>query len=402
MSRLIIAFSLLLSFCTVNAQQNHFIYIQTENKQPFSVKLDNQVFSSTATGYLIVPKLKNGVYNLQIGFVKSDIPDQTIVCTVENKDAGYLLKNFGAKGWGLFNLQTSVVTMSGEPVKQKVVEESAADDFSGKLSKVVNDPGIRQPEPKKPVSNENAVAVKKTETIDHEQAVVSPAEAQHVSNKFITKTINKVTDNGTELQYLIREEEKTDTVNLVIPKELSKKDRKKNKNETVVSEVPVKSDNTPIETPQEVKIKPEVEQKVVKQEDPKGQAVLEPTPEQKTEAVVQPETKPQATSNKTQIVNSNCKGISTDEDFLKLRKKMAGSSSDEDMINIAKKAFKLKCFSTDQIKNLSVLFLKDSGKYAFFDAAYPFVTDSANYGSLESQLTESYYITRFKVMLIHY
>jgi hypothetical protein len=49
-----------LIFLGSHAQQNHFIYIQTENKQPFYVKLDKQLFSSAASGYIILPKLKEG------------------------------------------------------------------------------------------------------------------------------------------------------------------------------------------------------------------------------------------------------------------------------------------------------------------------------------------------------
>ncbi|MEI8059233.1 MAG: DUF4476 domain-containing protein, partial [Ferruginibacter sp.] len=93
------------------AQQNHYIYIQTENKQPFYVKLDKSVLSSTASGYLIIPKLLDGDYTLKIGFPKNEWAEQSINCIVNSKDGGYVLKNFGDKGWGLFNLQTLVLVM---------------------------------------------------------------------------------------------------------------------------------------------------------------------------------------------------------------------------------------------------------------------------------------------------
>jgi hypothetical protein len=80
---------------------------------------------------------------------------------------------------------------------------------------------------------------------------------------------------------------------------------------------------------------------------------------------------------------------------------MAAEENDDDMITIAKKIFKSKCFTTEQVKNLSVLFLKDKGRYDFFDAAYPFVADSNNFTSLENQLTDIYFINRFKVMIKH-
>jgi hypothetical protein len=39
----------------LQSQQNHFIYIQTENKKPFYVKQDKKIYSSSATGYLSFP-----------------------------------------------------------------------------------------------------------------------------------------------------------------------------------------------------------------------------------------------------------------------------------------------------------------------------------------------------------
>ncbi|MEO7766014.1 MAG: hypothetical protein ABIS01_01265, partial [Ferruginibacter sp.] len=48
------------SLSGLKAQQNHFIYVQTENRQPFYVKVNSKLYSSSATGYLVVAKLKEG------------------------------------------------------------------------------------------------------------------------------------------------------------------------------------------------------------------------------------------------------------------------------------------------------------------------------------------------------
>lgn len=80
---------------------------------------------------------------------------------------------------------------------------------------------------------------------------------------------------------------------------------------------------------------------------------------------------------------------------------MAAQKSDENMIVIARKTFVSKCFSTEQVKNLSSLFLKDEGCYNFFDAAYPHVNDTQNFQTLVSRLTDEYYINRFKAMIRH-
>ena len=78
---------------------------------------------------------------------------------------------------------------------------------------------------------------------------------------------------------------------------------------------------------------------------------------------------------------------------------MAAESRDDNMIDEGRKVFKNKCFNTQQIRNLSTLFLSNEGKYKFLDAAYNYVSDVKNYASLQSELTDEYYINRFKVML---
>ena len=78
---------------------------------------------------------------------------------------------------------------------------------------------------------------------------------------------------------------------------------------------------------------------------------------------------------------------------------MASESSDDNMVNEAKKGFKIKCYSTEQIKNLSTLFLTEEGKYKFFDAAYSYVSDMPNFSSLQSELKSEYFLNRFKAMI---
>src|SRR5882757_1153709 len=97
---------------SAHAQQNHFIYIQADNRQPFYVKLDKKLLSSSASGYLIIPKLTDSSYDLSIGFPKNEWPEQKVTCNINRADVGYLLKNFGEKGWGLFNFQTMDLLMA--------------------------------------------------------------------------------------------------------------------------------------------------------------------------------------------------------------------------------------------------------------------------------------------------
>ena len=94
--------------------------------------------------------------------------------------------------------------------------------------------------------------------------------------------------------------------------------------------------------------------------------------------------------------NSFCSNVATQEDYMRLRRKMALENTDDKMIREAKKMYRDKCFSTHQIKVLSTLFLSDEGRYRFFTASFSFVSDPASYSSLLSEFIDPFYINRFK------
>src|SRR6266705_1571223 len=85
---------------TTSAQKVYFIYLQSETSQPFVVKMDEKIYSSTASGYLILSKLRDSLYNFSIGFPQNKLPGQNFSIAIRRKDYGYLVKNFAEKGWG--------------------------------------------------------------------------------------------------------------------------------------------------------------------------------------------------------------------------------------------------------------------------------------------------------------
>jgi hypothetical protein len=78
---------------------------------------------------------------------------------------------------------------------------------------------------------------------------------------------------------------------------------------------------------------------------------------------------------------------------------MAAAEGNEAMLSLAKKYFKLKCYTVAQVKSLGALFLEDESRYQFYDAVYRHTTDPAEFGMLETELKDPYYINRFKAML---
>lgn len=402
-SLLILLFPLFLS-----AQLNHFIYLQTEGKQPFYAKIDRKIFSSSVSGYLIIPKLKDGAYTINLGFPKGEIEEQTFVCRV-SKDAGYLVKNFGDKGWGLFNLQTLDVVMANLSSTDiaKTAGNEKADAFSSMLSEVVNDPSIKQPEKIAPAVKP-AAEVKETATPtgQEEKSVLAAASNRPV----IIKSKAVTTIAGLEAEYIDVSGDKQDTITIVIPI-----DEEKTLDSTSNPPGQQGSKDDIPKPAEEVKEPPQGKQDDTnKAEEVPAVHGTNPTESDKKaeaaddrkflpieiKAVVTPDSSMEGT-HISPMINSDCKAYASEEDFLKLRKKMVAEDTEDGMIAAAQKFLKSKCYTVLQVKNLSVLFLKDQGKYKFFDLAYAFVSDSHNFHTLENQLSEPYFISRFKAMVRH-
>jgi len=85
----------------------------------------------------------------------------------------------------------------------------------------------------------------------------------------------------------------------------------------------------------------------------------------------------------------------TNEDFLKTRLDMAAAATEEDMLKAAKLSFKNKMYTTEQIKNLGVLFLNEKGRLRFFEIAKPSISDINHFAMLQNQFTQPDLIDKF-------
>jgi hypothetical protein len=113
---------------SAEAQQTHFVYLQTEGGRAFYVKINNKVISSSPAGYLILPKLTDGDYKVSIGFPKKEFPEENYRVFVDKKNEGFLLKNFGEKGWGLFNIESYNVIMGENADVASAAPKNLQDD----------------------------------------------------------------------------------------------------------------------------------------------------------------------------------------------------------------------------------------------------------------------------------
>lgn len=511
------------NFLSVQAQQERFIYLQMENKQPFFVRINEKVHNSYSAGYLVIPKLDEGIYTLTLGFPRS-ASEQQFNCTLKNRDVGYIIKS--EEGiWQLLNVQTADLTVALEVTAKPAIEyERATDPFSRMLANAVNDSTILRKDvaidnvvEKLQVKDSAAVVMNRTVAVsdnalvadssNKDVAIATPEKIIDTTQRDTTALITRndiaisnpdsaVSESAKKviatetLSDKIIEQKQKDSVTSVIPNEvvISNPDVLKDsalatmKNDMATTKQPSrkkksKKDNTVVQDSSLVKndvVKETIPEKinekdtdtsilpgdetvlvksVIKRRSRKNNRdglemmyvdtygdlkdtimVLIPSDKKKkqddikitdpvvTVADVAKEDKAKEVEkdkadykitreekeiikeakkdlSKSTMINSDCKYFAEEADFLKIRKKMVAEDNDEDMIKSARKIFKTRCFTTEQIKNLSVLFLKDEGKFMFFEVAYAFVSDSDLYYTLENQLTDFTYLVRFKAMI---
>lgn len=383
MNRAYIFLVVFLSAVKVSAQQNHFIYIQTEGKQAFYVKIADRFLSSSPTGYLVISKLQDGPYDMEIGFPKNEWPVQRISISVKGNDGGYVLKNFEDRGWGLLNMQTmDVIMSSGKSRAAEPVKQASGDGFADVLSDVVNTQLNSKPAETKEEPKVLAEPVAKTIVTD-----IKPGKAIEEPAASVVKIATATDATGISAVYADSFDGKVDTIMIFIPVDQEPAGNQVKQANSVEEKNEKPAEVSPEKEPARISPETKADKKFLDIELPGPGSKDSILKTQDRAAVI--------------ITNSDCKLTASNDDFLKLRKKMAAGKSDEDMVDVARKAFRSKCFSTEQVNNLSVLFLKDEGKYNFFDAAYPRVSDTQNFPSLISKLTDDYYITRFKAMIRH-
>jgi len=432
------------------AQKIYFVYLQTENQQPFFARMNEKVYSSSASGYLILSKLIDSSYHYKIGFPGKNL-DLNFSVTINKKDHGYLLRNFGDKGWGLIDLQNQSIQMpivdSKSSADVNLRLDSNVNAFTELLSKAADDSTLKyitvvkeeekKPEEKKsdiiqpvlkvdipPTTNgdEKKTEIVKTEPQPEKKAEVIKTDHEPEKKTEIVKTdpepekkqaaiiketsykrseVAKIGQNnvadGIEIIYSDKQSEKTDTITIVIdqPKtSLVKPEEKPDENKPGKKFLDISTDSVKITNDQ---LPAKKEENKVGKKDPDISADSSKTVSD-TPAEKKLELKKLWPFNKNKDGTKQC-DVAGNNDFLKLRRRMAARTNDDGMIEEAKKYFKSKCFTTEQLRNLSSMFLSNAGKYHFFYEAFEYVADKENFSSLESELKDEYYSNRFKAMV---
>lgn len=234
MKNLVCLLAFLCYFSAAFSQKTYFVYLQTEQQQPFYVKLGDKTYSSSATGYLILSRLVDSSYNLTIGFPQNKWPEQKFTVNLGGKDKGYLLKNFQDGSWGLLDLQTLSIQIAA--VKTEPVRSTAnVSLFTSTLAKAANDPSLTEVPALIKLEEQPALVVAKEKAKKEDTKVVEKVLTDY-KQSVITKKSESSTSEGFGLifidDYLNGVK---DTISIIIPNpEIQRKaisDTQKEKND---------------------------------------------------------------------------------------------------------------------------------------------------------------------------
>jgi hypothetical protein len=449
MKNLLFTLVFITSAICASAQKVYFIYLQSDNYAPFYLKMNDRIYSSTTSGYLILSNLFDTTYTFSIGFPSSQSESRFTV-KLNSKDKGFLIKNFSS-GLGLFDLQNLTITNEQKDDAPKNISFIRRnDDFSSLLSRAAHDTtllyavvrvsedvAIQDPQPQPEETGQKteevrllkdtSVIITTAETLSEPKAQDSLAILRSGSEtkkegEVADKTIDNNLQKGTVAAVVtVTESNQTlsDSSDKITSDTLTstgitsiqtnpseevvfKRSQVKKHSESSTSEgfglvfydlYGDKQDTISLLIPNP----PIILNQTAENDSSESQKSLVPAGEIKKDTEWQAPVVVAVKTNSS--AKLQCKTTASDNDFFKLRKNMAGQNTDEAMVAEAKKVFKSKCFSTEQIKNLGALFLTSSGKYQFFDAAYLHVTDQQNFALLESEIKDEYYLKRFKALI---
>lgn len=363
---------LMLTALGLKSQQTHFIYIQSEDKQPFYIRFKEKIISSSESGYLIAPKLEQGQLNFTLGFPKNAWPSSSYSLEIESKDLGFQLKKVDELTWALYNIQTSDLLSPVEvnKVSNQIIETST-DEFTNILAEVSNTPSVKQ---------------KKINTENNSAGLASNIDSSSIAKDNITidSNVNEIIGVRVPVQ----------TKPIVIKEKKEKKSKIRLEPSNVKQDFSF-LDSTGRSLTYTIKEGDTEDHVVVFISYEKPLVFPKAEPDSIMPVAIEQIITPENTQTQVQQV-IRCSSNAEEKDFLKLRRKMTQEDNEEKMIEVAEKAFKDKCYSTDQVRYLAVLFINEDNRLAFIRISVNYISDLSLFGTLQQLFNTEKNINSFK------
>ena len=137
----------LLSFLSGRTlSQDYFVFIGSDHRQPFYVRLDSQLYNSSPEGHLLLAPLRDSDYTMTIGFPGETAPEQRYALRVRGKDRAFELRRQDDGSWRLYDEGAKNWVTAQEKEKGSGEDGSAGvkkdDAFSRMMAGIVHDTAV--------------------------------------------------------------------------------------------------------------------------------------------------------------------------------------------------------------------------------------------------------------------
>lgn len=287
--------------------QYNFMYFENSTKTVFTVKFNNNIYSSETKGFVIISKIESGSYDFFISANGNKERQFNITIT---DDIGFKIHQSDEGNMSLTNIATNEILEDATTSANKIAVQKINDSLLA---------DIRSKSDSQFLPTKNSIAEPKP---------------NHKKEELIKRIVNKKNEDGVDQIYIVKEEDKFDTVAIFIP-----------------FATPTLPDTIKLSEP-------------------------EPVIEKSMPAT------------NIDIVNNNCNHIATEKDVAEFAAQIQATVSLKSKLKIAGNMFKKHCYTVSQIKRLSVIFNNDSGKLSFFKIAKQSVVDASNFKQLANELND--------------
>jgi hypothetical protein len=387
-------------------QPGYLILIDAENKQAYTMRIGDQLYTSSGHGHLVLFHLKDSSYRLNLSFPKKNLAEQVFPVVVHQKDLGFQLKGADSS-WVLYNWQTKetirpVIERDSSRILDQGIKRE--DGFSRLMAAVVNDSSVMYNTYTGNGFNQDSSTEKTVKMTPPAGYVTVISEKKTGKYSLVAE---RKTDASKDSLLLVAKQNNSLKDSLLAAKKATpiNDNLLATKKTTPVKDSLVKGKHAQLVaglTPGVKKLR-EVSLKISRK-----MVYLDIGRDGHADTVTlfvffeNPDTLPGKLGNEPLALKKpaipSCTQLATEEDVQSLRSAILKANTDLEKISVASGAFALKCFSVSQIRFLAALFVSDKSRYRLMDIAHLHIADHDHFHELVDMLTDKNFQRKFLVL----
>ena len=202
------------------AQTNYFIWLQSDQQQYFQVELLGKSYESSQAGYVVIPKMPSGLYELKVYPGADKKQQQAFNIQIAQQDRGFALKQREGQ-WVLMDLfdfqtvqsvdHTQEKAAAPQPKKQEITKEASQAEMTLNEANQQSSGIVANVLEEKLEKKEEQI---KEETKQEQPVIKAPVRK---GDPNIRRTYDKKTPQGIDQVYIDHSGGESDTIIIFIP-----------------------------------------------------------------------------------------------------------------------------------------------------------------------------------------